>query len=191
MFDSMYAAQNALDVSASSSKFFATTAVNTGLCVFKDGYSAKLACKLPVPSMTYAMFLARDAVAVFAYCNLPTLIAPKLADLPLPSLIPSFGQSTSSLQAAQLLSPAAAQVVSTPIHILGLDLHKRQNRVPIGNRIRTVCKHIGFATPFRMLWVVSPSDSEMLLTRPAETGCFRRVSGGNSRAACDRVFVRS
>ncbi|KAF7548550.1 hypothetical protein G7Z17_g6986 [Cylindrodendrum hubeiense] len=47
MFDSMYAESNGADpatTSSTTSKFFATAAVSTALCVYKDGYFAGLDC---------------------------------------------------------------------------------------------------------------------------------------------------
>lgn len=74
--------------------------------------------------MSYALFAARDSLTVFASFNLPPLVAPYL---PL-----SFGAGVdlekyvSRASAAQFLAPAGIQLVSTPLHLLGLDLYNRR-----------------------------------------------------------------
>ncbi|KAJ4247414.1 hypothetical protein NW762_013089 [Fusarium torreyae] len=160
--DSMYAAANDLDVTTITStmpKFLATTAVSTGLCVYKDGYFAKLlgtsAVKKAVPRRSFALFTARDAVTVFASFNMPSVLAPNLRQFsgvgPLSSLVNS---EEASLRTAQMIMPAAIQVVSTPIHLLGLDYNNRQERLPFYERVNAVRKLVYVATPLRMMRII-------------------------------------
>lgn len=44
----------------------------------------------------------------------------------------------SSTSAAQFMAPAAMQIVSTPLHLLGLDLYNRNERVPFGERLNKI-----------------------------------------------------
>ena len=160
LFDSFHALNNCADpttISAAPSKFFATTAVSTGLCVYKDGYFAGLANKSPAPLLSYLLFTSRDALTVFASFNLPALIAPRLAEIPFLKITPFaaiFHSDESSLRLAQIVSPAAAQVVSTPVHLLGLDLSNRQHRLGIRGRISMVRQHLLFAAPLRVMRVL-------------------------------------
>ncbi|CAM1507794.1 Fc.00g046420.m01.CDS01 [Cosmosporella sp. VM-42] len=162
LFDSFHAMNNCADpttVSAAPSKFFATTAVSTGLCVYKDGYFAGLANKSPAPLLSYLLFTSRDALTVFASFNLPTLVTPKIAEFPFPKITPFsnlFQSDDANLRLIQIMSPAAAQMASTPIHLLGLDFSNRQYRLGIRERFSMIRQHITFATPLRMMRILPP-----------------------------------
>jgi hypothetical protein len=58
-------------------------------------------------------------MTVFASFNLPPLIAPLLP------LSKSIETQISRASAAQFLAPAAIQLLSTPLHLWGLDLYNR------------------------------------------------------------------
>lgn len=158
--DSIYAAAHDLDPSTPSStsyKFLATTTISTRL--YKDGYFAKLlgtaAVKRSVPRLSFALFTGRDAITVFACFNMPGIIAPKLAELleatPFASLVNSEEES---LKTAQMIMPAAIQVISTPIHLLGLDINNRRSKLPIRERLKAVGQHMPAATPLRMMRII-------------------------------------
>lgn len=95
-------------------------------------------------------------MTIYASFNLPTMIAPKLAEFPFASITPFaiFQSDDARLKMAQLFMPAASQVVSTPIHLLGLDVHARQVRMTIKDRISVIRRYTGFATPLRMIRVL-------------------------------------
>ncbi|KAF4974851.1 hypothetical protein FZEAL_8312 [Fusarium zealandicum] len=160
LFDSFNAINNDLDpssVCATPSKFLATTTVSSGLCIFKDAHVARMFSPSPVPLLSYALFTARDAVTIFASFNLPTMIAPKLAELPFSAVTPFasiFSSDESRLKLAQMLMPAASQLVSTPMHLLGLDLHCRKGQMAIRERLSVVRRFTGFATPLRMMRIL-------------------------------------
>ena len=84
------------------------------------------AAKAAVPVASYALFAIRDSLTVFASFNLPPLIAP---------LLPQFSKEVearfSRQSAAQFLAPAGMQLLSTPLHLWGLDLYNR----PAGNGV--------------------------------------------------------
>ena len=123
-------------------KFLATTTVNMGICVYKDARFARLFGKqtpsspgpgpgpgqtrmatchptTQVPKISYGLFCLRDSITIFASFNIPPLIAPS---------IPTALASTPDMKAAlaQFACPALMQFVSTPMHLLGLDLYNRQ-----------------------------------------------------------------
>ncbi|RGP71027.1 hypothetical protein FSPOR_3715 [Fusarium sporotrichioides] len=160
MFDSFNAVQYDLDpsiVCSSPAKFAATTTVSSGLSIFKDAYFSRMACGGGTPLLSYALFTLRDAITIYASFNLPTVIAPKLAEFPFASITPFadiFKSDDSRLKMAQLFMPAASQIVSTPIHLLGLDVHARQVRMTIRERVSVIKRHAGFATPLRMIRVL-------------------------------------
>lgn len=58
-------------------------------------------------------------MTIFASFNLPPIIAPLLP------LSKSVEEKVSRASAAQFLAPAALQVFSTPLHLLGLDIYNR------------------------------------------------------------------
>ena len=79
----------------------------------------KAAAKRVVPRSSLALFAARDSLTVFASFNVPSLLGPLLSEAG------GLG-AQAGLNAAQFLAPAGVQAVSTPLHLLGLDLYNRQ-----------------------------------------------------------------
>jgi len=156
--DTFYAANDCKDqATASSAKLVATTGIGIGACVYKDVNFVKMASRAPVRPLTYALFTARDAFTSFAALNLPPIVAATLGSFP--SVGPSQGQTAfqsdeSRLRAAQMIAPVASQLVSTPIHLLGLDMHNRQHKVTVRDRLKVVWKHTPFATPLRMVRMI-------------------------------------
>ena len=92
-------------------------------------------------------------MTIFASFNLPSMLAPKLAELP-PSVKERFKGIVSTesrrLKTAQFLTPAAMQIVSTPIHLFGLDLYNRQGNVTTGQRLSRVTRDWGVSALARM-----------------------------------------
>lgn len=112
---------------AGPTKFLATTSVNMSLCLYKDSQYTRLfgprisstLPRRPVPLTSYALFALRDSMTVFASFNLPPLIAPLLP------LSESVEKQISRASVAQFLAPAGIQLLSTPLHLWGLDLYNR------------------------------------------------------------------
>ena len=112
---------------AGPTKFFATTSVNMSLCLYKDSQFTKMfgprvthtLPKRPVPFPSYALIALRDSMTIFASFNLPPLIAPLLP------LSERVEKQMSRASAAQFLAPAGIQLLSTPLHLWGLDLYNR------------------------------------------------------------------
>lgn len=128
--------QNSRDPAYTTSgtpKFLATSITNLSLCVYKDSQFAKYfgapTSTRPVPPMSLLLFGARDALTIFASFNLPAIIAPRmsLAGIGLQNIDQAWENHVSRASAAQFLAPAAVQVFSTPLHLLGLDLYNRQD----------------------------------------------------------------
>lgn len=137
-------------VSPGPEKFVATSTYNMAMCVYKDSRFVRIFGpssdpspastsvsgtsraattistaattafqKAPkVPKASYALFCLRDSATIFASFNVPALIAPSIPD--------ALAATTAGKAAlAQMASPALMQFVSTPIHLLGLDLYNR------------------------------------------------------------------
>lgn len=146
-------------VTSNTPKFLATSAVNMSVCVYKDSQFARLFGKpsagpaAAIPKISLALFAARDSMTIFASFNLPSMLAPKLAELP-PSVKERFKGIVSTesrrLKTAQFLTPAAMQIVSTPIHLFGLDLYNRQGNVTTGQRLSRVTRDWGVSALARM-----------------------------------------
>lgn len=136
-------------MTAGPAKFMATTAVNMSMCVYKDSRFAKffgdhkasipsdragkaaasaagsITKPPPMPKSSLGLFCARDSLTIFASFNLPPLLAPSIPDFVAPSAV-------AKANVAQFVIPSAVQIVSTPIHLLGLDLYNRP-RLPVPN----------------------------------------------------------
>ncbi|KAF2731673.1 hypothetical protein EJ04DRAFT_442529 [Polyplosphaeria fusca] len=113
----------ASSTTAGTSKFVATSSSNLALCLYKDNAFTQAfgnpgtSRKVPLP--TFALFTVRDCLTIFASFNLPPLLTPHL-DRRMGDEVKKFVGAAS---AAQFLTPAAVQLVSTPLHLLGLDLY--------------------------------------------------------------------
>jgi hypothetical protein len=96
-----------------------------GLCIYKDQVYVKLfgpgGIPRPVPAPTYALFALRDCLTIFASFNVPPLLGPVLSD----RLGTDLRRRVSGETIAQFAAPATVQLLSTPIHLLGLDMYNR------------------------------------------------------------------
>lgn len=111
---------------AGTPKFLATSTTNLALCLYKDSqftrlFSAPGSSPRPVPLPTFALFTVRDCLTIFASFNLPSVFAPKLEQ----KMSEEVKKYVGAASVAQFVTPAAVQLVSTPLHLLGLDLYNR------------------------------------------------------------------
>ena len=127
-----------------------TSGVSTGLTIYKDGRLARIfgnaAQRGKIPLSSYCLFTVRDSITIFASFALPAAIAPSLS-----AVIENEGRR---MKAAQFLLPMAVQPITTPIHLLSLDLYNRQTRLGLLNRGRRVMRDVWTATPARMFRVL-------------------------------------
>jgi hypothetical protein len=124
-------AKPAHTVTSGTSKFVATSVTNISICLYKDNAFARIfgsGPPRPVPLPSFVLFALRDSLTIFASFNVPTVLAPML---PLSQEVERRIMSKES--AAQFLAPAAVQIFSTPIHLLGLDLYNRPRGVVNGS----------------------------------------------------------
>ena len=147
-------------VTPSLTKFVATSTVNISLCVYKDSWFARLfgantsrLTATTLPKLSYALFTVRDCLTIFAAFNLPPLIATQLANSP-PNLKACFSGILATEKGrnntAQFIAPAAMQLFSTPIHLLGLDLFNRQARLQSRERLTRIWRDWGVSAFARM-----------------------------------------
>lgn len=125
LYFSTYVTANAIDSTCESlgrdsqwPKFIGTTAVNLTLCIAKDRAFARMFGVGPakgLPTLSYLLFAVRDSLTIAASFNLPSIFESRLRRL--------GWEEQTSVMTAQLLSPCAVQFISTPLHLMGLDLY--------------------------------------------------------------------
>ncbi|KAJ4361583.1 hypothetical protein N0V95_001744 [Ascochyta clinopodiicola] len=123
---------------AGTTKFLATSTTNLAICLYKDNQFTQLfgstsGPKRPVPLPTFALFTVRDCLTIFASFNLPPLLAPRLEA----RMSDEVRKFVGAASIAQFVTPAAIQIVSTPLHLLGLDLYNRPDAKMGGTEGRT------------------------------------------------------
>ncbi|KAF2152904.1 hypothetical protein K461DRAFT_293218 [Myriangium duriaei CBS 260.36] len=133
----LYHNQPPSTTTAGVAKFLGPTSVNLGLSLYKDTQYARmfgqsLGSSLPrtLSRTTYAIFVTRDCMTLFASFNLPALIAPNIPN--------SWEGYVSKAAMAQIASPMLMQIAGAPLHLLGLDLYNRSGKVSAGDRWRKV-----------------------------------------------------
>lgn len=122
-------------------KFIGTSTVNMVAGIFKDREFTRMfgtTAPRPLPLGTYGLFATRDSLTIAASFNMPDVMARSLVSKGW------IGDPERAQNIAQLVCPAAVQFLSTPLHLMGLDLYNRQkvgpNGVPVtwGIRIKFV-----------------------------------------------------
>jgi hypothetical protein len=138
-------------------KFLATSMTNLALCLYKDNQFTRLfaapgSTPRPVPLPTFFLFTVRDCLTIFASFNLPPLIAPHLSQ----RMSSETQKYVGALSVAQFVTPAAVQLVSTPLHLLGLDLYNRPEAAVGGvdGRARKVVRDWGMSAVARICRIV-------------------------------------
>lgn len=135
-------------------KFAASSSANIGLCLFKDRTFVRLfgagGPPRPVPLPSYLLFTTRDCLTIFASFNVPPLLGPVLSK----QMGDEVQKTLSGQTLAQFLAPAGIQLVSTPLHLLGLDLYNREGRLSWGDRWTIVKKNWGVSATARICRIV-------------------------------------
>lgn len=154
-------AKPASTVTTGVSKLLATSAVSTGLCVYKDSCFTKMFGRrnigLAVPKASYALFTLRDIATVYGCFILPPVVSKKLANLPdgVKERFSYFVHTEAARdKTAQMMLPAAIQLVSTPIHLLALDLNNHQWRLGGMERLRNIQANLSMAIGARVVRIV-------------------------------------
>ncbi|KAL7271904.1 hypothetical protein RUND412_005316 [Rhizina undulata] len=134
-------------VTAGTDKFVATSGVNMGLGLIKDRNFARMfgsGSPRPVPLPSFVLFSARDALTIFFSFNVPSFISPYMPQ--------NFIMRPESC--AQFLAPASCQLLSTPLHLLGLDLYNRGEKIGVKERWKMVCGNWLPSTAARMCRII-------------------------------------
>ncbi|KAJ5964535.1 uncharacterized protein N7479_004411 [Penicillium vulpinum] len=100
-----------------------------------------------IPVATYSAFLVRDALTIFGSFSLPAMVSASIPDS-------IASQEYLKILIAQLAIPASIQLISTPIHLLGLDLYNRPQVMPTKDRISRVSRDWISASLLRMCRII-------------------------------------
>ncbi|KAF2437843.1 hypothetical protein P171DRAFT_372965 [Karstenula rhodostoma CBS 690.94] len=162
---------------AGTPKFLATSTANLALCLYKDSRFTQLfgstGPSRPVPLPTFALFTIRDCLTIYASFNLPPLLAPTVAQ----HMGAEAQKWMSAASVAQFVTPAAVQVFSTPLHLLGLDLYNRP-RVKVGGvdgRAKRVLRDWGKASLARMGRIVPAFGVGGVVNTKVRRGLMERL----------------
>lgn len=125
-------------------KLVGVTAFNMAACVYKDARVAQLVGKTderPFPAVGYFLFFLRDLIANGSGFVLPPLVAP---------LLTGYVAYARREMVAQLLVPALANTVTSPMHFLALSLYN-QPAFPLRKHAAAVASTYVGATSSRIL----------------------------------------
>ncbi|KAJ5348276.1 uncharacterized protein N7506_001529 [Penicillium brevicompactum] len=100
-----------------------------------------------IPVATYSAFLLRDGLTIFGSFSLPAMVSASIPDS-------IASQEYLKILIAQLAIPASIQLISTPIHLLGLDLYNRPQVMPSKERIGRVSRDWIGASLLRMCRII-------------------------------------
>ena len=101
-------------------KFVGTSVANVGLSVLKDLYLTRTfgtGQVRKVPFRSYSLYTIRDSLTIYASFNLPTILSQNLVASGIDPKWADVG--------AQLVTPCAIQLSSSPLHLLGMDFYNR------------------------------------------------------------------
>jgi hypothetical protein len=135
-------------VTSGTDKFIATSTANMSLGLIKDRSFARMfgtGTPRPVPLPSFVLFSIRDAMTIGFSFNVPARLAPLMPNTPM--------MSSESL--AQFLSPVSCQLISTPLHLYGLDLYNRSEKgLCWKDRLKAVRTHYLQSTLARMCRII-------------------------------------
>lgn len=137
-------------------KFWSVLAVNGGLSVFwKDPGLARLFGKSAGPAMpktVYASWMLRDALHMVGATVLPDYCEQR------------FGWTKDQWRLAQLTFPLMTQLVTTPAHLLGLDLYNHPTSA-LSARLGRIRKNWLPSSGLRMIRMFAPWSLGLIINR--------------------------
>lgn len=141
VYSGTYIAANTIDsvcewmeTSPATPKFIGVTAANMGLGIAKDRLFVRIFGLKPpasLPLSSFALFFGRDSVTVGAAFNVPPYVSKALQS----SGVVTHERTADNI--AQMVSPVLAQLATTPMHLLALDIYNRVG-VPSSERVKLV-----------------------------------------------------
>jgi len=170
VYAATYAVAN-LSESVKAPKLLTVTPTNMAACIIKDrAFALMFGAKNPTTMAlsSYALFAARDTLTIGASYSAPETVAAALRDATGGRLSEGGADAL-----ARMSLPAAAQLVSTPLHVLALDLYNR--KVPAAQRM-TLLKDLYVPTvATRMMRIVPAFGVGSMLTNKLRTAGLVRL----------------
>lgn len=165
-------------------KLLGVSAVSTGLKAYKDSRLTQMfgaVRRMSVPPPSYLLFTIRDVLTIYGCIVIPPILAQRLDNVP-STVKDQFSLSTLQTRArvSQLMLPLMVQFVSTPIHLLALDLYNRQNKLSVSARLARVGRDLPLAVPTRMLRILPAFGVGGLLNAEVRTAMRRVFAAGES-----------
>jgi len=146
--------QPASQITSGTTKFAASSTSNVGLCLIKDQAFVRMfgsgGPPRPVPLPSYALFTLRDCLTIFASFNVPPLLGPIISR----NMSTEIQKSLSGQTIAQFAAPAGIQLISTPMHLLGLDLYNRGDKIGWVDRWQMIKKNWAISAAARICRIV-------------------------------------
>ncbi|KAF6842618.1 hypothetical protein CMUS01_02934 [Colletotrichum musicola] len=172
--------RSATHVTAGTGKFAASSAANIGICMYKDQVFVRMfgppgVVPRAVPMVSYALFGLRDCLTIFASFNVPPRMGPWLNE----RMGEELRKKVSGLTVVQFAAPAMVQLVSTPLHLLGLDVYNRPNAaaspVTLKDRWHTVAKNWGISTLARICRIIPAYGVGGVVNRKVRLSLMEKV----------------
>jgi hypothetical protein len=151
-------------------KFIGGSVANVTLSVLKDKAFASMFGKGDVKVMklpSYSFFAMRDSMTILASFSLPNVISLKMQDRF------NVGKTTADTT-AQLFTPISMQILSTPLHLLGLDVYNRPNATT-GERQLFVKNEYVKTTLARMARIFPAYGIGGVVNKSARKACFNTL----------------
>ena len=137
-------------------KFWLVLGINGGLCIFwRDPQFAKIfGSKVPtaIPKVSYSLWAARDVVHTFGSVILPDYCEKR------------YNLTKDQWRMCQVTFPLIVQIITTPIHLLGLDYYNIKD-ASFGERSGRILKQWAPACGIRMLRMFPPWSIGLLVNR--------------------------
>ncbi|EOO01136.1 hypothetical protein UCRPA7_3422 [Phaeoacremonium minimum UCRPA7] len=144
----------ATTVTAGPAKFVSSSTANVCLGIYKDQVYARMfgpaGVVSRVPFSSYSLFALRDCITIFASFNVPLLMGPVVTEF-LPKQVEKL---VSGHTIVQFVAPAAVQLMSTPPHLLGLDMYNRPGLLGWKDRWLQVQKNWAISVAARICRIV-------------------------------------
>lgn len=141
------------------------------------GAASAAAKPRPVPPISYLLFTLRDVLTIYGCFVCPPILSSRLEALPdtvKDQFLLSKPEARSRL--SQLMLPVMVQFVSTPIHLLALDLYNRPQRaLSLADRVARVGRDLPGAVPTRMMRILPAFGVGGVLNTEIRAGLRRRL----------------
>ncbi|KAJ5403900.1 hypothetical protein N7509_003771 [Penicillium cosmopolitanum] len=130
---------------AGMTTFASTFVVNSSVGIWKD--MVRSIGRTRIPLATYSAFLLRDGLTIFGSFSLPAMVSATIPDS-------IASQEYLKILIAQLAIPASIQLISTPIHLFGLDVYNRPQVMPTKERVARISRDWIGASLLRMCRII-------------------------------------